>query len=125
MLGKILASLTFVLTASLPLDLTANAYSRFTLQNDSDSHVAVRIYRDDEKTCMSDLNLKSLHMDQTQTYSCNNNLKDRCLVQLIVKGELACTENQTTCDDRLIPIIDGSKLIFVQNKAGKYVCRFE
>lgn len=125
MLSKILASLAVILAASLPLGPTANAYSKFTLQNDSDSHVSMYIHSDDEENCMGDRKLKSLHMDLTQTFSCNNNLKERCLVRLYVKGMLACREDHQICDDRLIAVNHGSKLIFEQNKAGEYVCRFE
>lgn len=123
--GKILASLAVILATSFSLGLTAHAKPTFTLQNDSDSKVVVKIYRDDEATCMSGLKTKKVPVGETQTFSCKNDLKDRCLIQLYVNGVLACRRDQRPCSERAIKMLDGSKLIFAQSDVGKYVCRFE
>ena len=125
MLSKILASLAVILAASLPLGLTAHAKPTFTVQNDSENEVLVRIYHDDEATCMSGLNMKTVPLGETKTLSCKNDLKDRCLVQLLVNGRIACSRNHGPCSDRAIKMLNGSKLIFAQRDNGKYVCRIE
>ncbi len=114
MLLRHLAALIIASTASAFFSMDAAANPRFTVENNSNESVVIRIFNGDDKTCITPSKTKTVKANKSKRMGCEGNGTGHCIVQVNSKrGKKLCENYKRSCslevpkDNRLV--IDGTR----------------
>lgn len=108
MLIKPLAGLLLGIVAGLFSSASAEVSSRFTVENDTDRNLRVRIYNGDDMRCTSHDKQKFLPARGTATYGCTSAGESKCKVQFHISNRQICGSEKNACDKRAIKLEGGT-----------------
>jgi len=123
MLIKPLISLFLLAMAGLFFTLSAEANSRFTVDNTTWNKVKVEVYNGDDTECSITLKPKTVFFRKSKTLGCAGGGKGKCKVRLSIKGKQLCKSEKNTCSKSAIKIKDGA-YVKITKTEDKYECEF-
>ncbi|MEL6857152.1 MAG: hypothetical protein AAFO74_02120 [Pseudomonadota bacterium] len=125
MVFRYLTVISLAAAASLFLGLEAEANSRFTVQNDTDETIRVKIYSGGDTVCTGLEKGKNVSGGKTTSYGCTGSGKQRCKIKLRIDGSKICTEDLNTCDKTATKIGNGDTVKISYDEDGVHTCSFE
>ncbi len=123
MLTKPLISLFLAAMAGLFFTLSAEANSRFTVENTTWNKVKVDVFNGDDTECSITLKPKTVFFKKTKTLGCAGGGKGKCKVRLSIKGKQLCKSEKKTCSKSAIKMTNGS-YVKITKTEDKYECEF-
>ena len=116
-----LASLAFCSAA-----LTAEASSRFTVQNDTDKHVFVSIFAGDDQFCFAEENSKRVKAGANRSFGCTGNGTHRCRLKFFSADEKQiCKRQGNSCPNASArKMKNGQKVVISKDADGDFTCAF-
>jgi hypothetical protein len=125
MLFKSLTAISLASAAGLFLTLDADANSRFTVENKTELTANVYIYSGGDPYCSFEEKLKTASGGETDSYGCTGNGKNRCKIQLYMRGSKICKKQMNTCSNNSKKMDNGAKVTISTDRDGAFVCTFE
>ena len=123
MLIKPLISLSVAAIAGLFFTLSAEANSRFTVENTTWNKVKVEIFNGNDVECSIPAKTKTVFFRDTKTLGCVGGGKGKCKVRISVKGKQLCKSEKNTCSKSAIKMTNGSYVKITKGE-DKYECEF-
>lgn len=104
---------------------SADASSRFSIENQTDTKVNVYIYSGGDTFCTIEEKLKTVSVNETDSFGCTGNGKNQCKIELYANGNEICKSESNACNHDAIKRPNNSAMTVTGTLGSGYNCEFD
>jgi len=122
MLIRILGVFIIVAAATLYGVPSADANSRFTVNNMSDANFKMYIYAGGDKACWAEQKIKRVSSGNERSFGCAGNNTNSCKVTIFADGGSICRDLMDSCNKDTVRLADDTTITVVNDGNGSFDC---
>ena len=122
MLSRILGVFFIVGAATLYGVPTADANSRFTVNNMSDANFKMYVYAGGDKACWAEEKIKKVSAGNKRSFGCAGNNTNSCKVTIFADGGSICRYIMDSCDKDTVRLANKTTITVVNDGNGGFDC---
>jgi len=101
---------------------SADANSRFTVNNKSDADFKMYVYSGGDKACFAEQKIKRVSSGNERSFGCAGNGTNSCKVTIFADGNSICRYIMDSCNKDTVRIANKSTITVVNDGNGSFDC---